>query len=76
MNINKVDREVNFSKNWLLIGLNFGLIMFIIMDVFHPLIKGHEITLFNTFTAISIWIVFGLVTGYVMKVYTNQTGLK
>jgi len=63
----KQTKKMNSTKNWIKLGLLWGVMMFIIITFGLPLIKQEEITGVNVLIGIPIWIISGLLFGYIMK---------
>ena len=55
------------GKGWLLIGLGWGLFMFVLMTFLFPLMKSEIIELRDVITALPIWTIAGVLFGYTMK---------
>lgn len=54
-------------KSWMKFGLIWGLFMCFIMNVALPLWDNEKLILPKILIAIPIWIVFGLIFGYVSR---------
>jgi len=67
---------MNSTKNWIKLGLLWGVIMFIIITFAFPLIKQEEITGVNILIGIPIWIISGLLFGYIMKSLMSKKSRK
>jgi len=61
------------KKSWFKTGLTWGVLMFLIMSIVFPYFKGQEITLKILLIEFAIWIISGLIFGYIMKLFMNQT---
>ena len=57
------------KRPWIKQGISFGLFMYVFMSILFPLITKDEITLRNLLISLPIWIVGGLIYGYLMKRY-------
>jgi hypothetical protein len=57
------------NRPWIKQGISFGLFMYVFMSILFPLITKDEITLRNLLISLPIWIVGGLIYGYLMKRY-------
>ncbi len=64
----------NTTKSWLKRGLFFGLFMYIGMVIIFPLIRQEEITIGRLLIGIPIFLLGGLVFGYMMKIRMNKKG--
>lgn len=64
----------NTNKNWLKIGLFWGLIMYIFVTLLLPLIGQVQITHKSILIGIPIWIIGGLSFGFIMKISMNRKG--
>ncbi len=60
------------KKKWVVTGLSWGIIMFVIMSVGYPYFSSEEITLKSLSLGIGIWTIGGLSFGYSMKIYMNK----
>ena len=54
-------------KKWQKVGLIWALWMFAFMNIAFPLIKGEEITFKQIAIGIPIWLLGGLIFGYLMR---------
>ncbi len=52
---------------WIKKGLYWSLFMFVFMTFLYPIIKGESITLKHAHIDIPVWIIGGLLFGYIMK---------
>jgi len=70
----KLDFEPNpfTGKGWIVQGLTFGSIMFVLNAIGLPLIFDEEITLLKLTIAIPIWLLGGLAYGYAMKKFASS----
>ena len=74
-NINlEIPEKKNSTKNWLKLGLFWGLFMYITMTYIFPLINHEEITKTKMLIGIPFWLIGGLGFGYTMKVLMNKKG--
>jgi len=64
------------GKGWIREGLYWGLIMYIMMTFFFPLIDGSGITLKNILVGIPIWAVGGVGFGYSMKLILGKSRVR
>ena len=67
-NKNKVVKSY-YQKNWWKYGLYWGGFMYVIMVFGFPYYQDKEITLLSMILGIPIWVIGGLVYGYLMKWY-------
>lgn len=64
------------GQGWKIIGLRWGMWMFLIMTILYPLIIGDKIDLIRILVNIPIWFFGGLGFGYMMKLmYGKKTGV-
>lgn len=76
-NINlETPEEKNTTKNWLKMGLFWGLFMYVAMTFIFPFIGQEEITRMSMLIGIPIWLTAGLSFGYFMKIWMNKKGNK
>ena len=76
-NINlEILENINTTKNWLKRGLFLGLSMYVIMTIIFPLIEQERITQRSLVIGIPVWLICGLVWGYIMKIWMNKKGKK
>ncbi len=68
------NQDMNSKQHWFISGLVFGTIMFLLMEIITPLIKGLEITTSRILISIPIWFLGGLLWGYVMHKWMNKKG--
>ena len=61
---------------WWYVGLRWGLFMYVFSSVLFPLIGGEDITLKGLLTGIPVWILGGLLFGYIVKMFLGQRGTK
>jgi hypothetical protein len=54
-------------KSWVKFGLGWGAFMFVTLNIIFPLIDGSSIELYRVLTGIPVWLVFGLIFGYVSR---------
>lgn len=72
-NINlEIPKKKNTTKNWLKIGLLWGLFMYLIMIFIFPLIQQEQITRLKILIGIPVWLLSGLGFGYIMKIWMNR----
>ncbi len=64
----------NTTKNWLKMGLFFGLFMYVIVTFLFPLIEQEQITRKSMLIGIPIWLIGGLGFGFFMKIWMNRKG--
>jgi uncharacterized membrane protein len=64
------------NKNWVLHGLLWGGLMFLVMTFIFPLLVGKEINTNNIGYIIIIWALAGLAFGYLMRRKPKKTGKK
>lgn len=62
------------GKKWLMMGLIWGLFMYVIMTFIFPLIIQEEITQKSMLIGIPIWLIGGLGFGFTMKIWMNRKG--
>jgi len=56
-------------KNWIKVGLGWGIWMFLAMAFIWPLIMGEQITFKTTSIQFFYWILAGLLFGYLREKY-------
>lgn len=54
-------------KSWIKFGLIWGVFMFLMMNIVFPLIDGNGLDIKRVLIGIPVWIVFGLIFGYVSR---------
>ncbi len=54
-------------KSWVKFGLIWGAFMFVMMNIVFPLIDGKGIVLNSLLLGIPVWLVGGLIFGYVSQ---------
>ena len=54
-------------KSWVKFGLFWGLFMVVAIHIVFPLLDGKSIVLMELLVSIPLWILFGLVFGYVSR---------
>lgn len=54
-------------KSWVKFGLFWGLFMAIVLNVLFPLFDGTAIQPMKLLVSIPVWLVFGLIFGYVSR---------
>jgi hypothetical protein len=54
-------------KKWVKFGLLWGFFMLIMLNVIFPLLDGTGVPLKRLLVAIPVWLVFGLIFGYVSR---------
>lgn len=62
-----MDSKNATNKNWIKVGLAWGAIMFVIMEIAYPLINSKEITLQSITVGIVLWTLGGLSFGITMR---------
>ena len=62
------------TKNWLKMGLAWGLFMYLTMVFIFPFIMQEEITQKSMLIGIPIWLIGGLSFGFTMKIWMNRKG--
>jgi len=62
------------KKNWVVSGLSFGMLLYFAMAIVWPMIQGDLVDMKSLLRAAPIYIVGGLVYGYVMKWYMSRKG--
>lgn len=72
----EIAQKKNTTKRWLMSGLLFGFLMYLIMIIIYPLVLHEEITQRKLLIGIPIWLIFGLAWGYTMKAWMNKKGKK
>ena len=61
------------SKNtWIIQGLVYGAMMYLVLEVLWPLIQGEEVLTTKLIYMVPIWTILGLVFGYLMKVTSGK----
>jgi len=68
------DHSMHKTKNWLLVGLIWGVLMYIIMSLVFPLLMDDEITTTLLLIGIPIWLIAGIVFGLMMKYWMSRKG--
>ncbi len=64
MNNNNVNKYINSPYRWIIDGLIWGLIMFLVVGVFYPWAKGDGFVAKNMFFHLLWWLGSGLIYGY------------
>lgn len=59
-------------KHWAVYGILWGLFMYVVMTFIVPLIRAEEITTRQILTAIPIWLIGGLIFGYINKLIKDR----
>lgn len=54
-------------KSWIKFGLFWGLFMAVVLNVLFPLFDGTAIQPMKLLVSIPVWLVFGLIFGYVSR---------
>ena len=54
-------------KSWVKFGLFWGLFMAVVLNVLFPLFDGTAIQPMKLLVSIPVWLVFGLIFGYVSR---------
>lgn len=62
-----MDNNTNTEKNWILIGIIWGIIMFVVMELVEVQLSGEEIAISKLPIALIIWLLAGLAFGLTMK---------
>jgi hypothetical protein len=60
-------------KSWVKFGLVWGTFMFLMMNIVFPLIDGNSLTIKSFIIGIPIWLIGGLIFGYVSRKRTPKT---
>ncbi len=74
MTQNSNQNQNAFQKNWVLQGVIWGILMILFMEVLYPLSQKEPITLKSLTIGIPLWLIGGLVIGYVSKTVFNKMG--
>lgn len=67
MNQTSDKHKMYTGKKWIIPGLIWGTIMFVIMTFAFPYLTEQDITLKNILIGIVVWTLSGLAYGYTMK---------
>jgi hypothetical protein len=59
------------QKSWMIEGLRWGALMFLIMSIVFPYFDGESITWKTLLLGLIIWTIGGLGFGYSMKLFMN-----
>lgn len=59
-------------KSWVKFGLLWGVFMFVVINIVFPLVDGEEITLTRILVGLPVWLVFGIIFGYVSRKKTKK----
>ncbi|MCZ4694605.1 hypothetical protein DWB61_06085 [Ancylomarina euxinus] len=62
------------TRNWLKMGLVWGLFMYLIMVFIFPLMMQEQVTQKSMLIGIPIWLIGGLGFGFTMKIWMNRKG--
>jgi len=62
------------GKGWIREGLSWGLFMFILTAIIFPLVDGTDIRPIRVLLAVPLWVVGGLVFGFVVKGTMSKKG--
>ncbi len=62
------------NGSWLRSGIGFGGTMFVLMALVFPVLGGEDLVLSTLLIEFVIWMLGGLLFGFVMKVFLAQTG--
>lgn len=54
-------------KSWVKFGLVWGVFMFTVINIIFPLADGEPITLNRVLIGLPVWLVFGIIFGYVSR---------
>ena len=54
-------------KNWVKFGLFWGLFMAIVINILFPLFDGQAIVPMKLLVSVPVWLIFGLIFGYVSR---------
>lgn len=54
-------------KSWMKFGLIWGVVMFIILNIIFPLVDGEKIIVKKLLLFLPLWLVFGLIFGYISQ---------
>lgn len=54
-------------KSWIKFGLILAVVMFIIFNIFFPLVNGKEIIVKKLLLFFPLYLVFGLIFGYISQ---------
>lgn len=54
-------------KNWIKFGIIWGVFMFLVLNIGFPLYDGEPLEIKNMAIGFPVWIVFGLIFGYVSR---------
>jgi hypothetical protein len=72
--------QINFTpdpfanKGWMVQGVGFGILMFLVMSVAFPQIADEPITWFSLAVGLPLWLSTGLLWGYIMKKFFAGKG--
>lgn len=59
-------------KSWVRFGLIWGVAMFLILNIIFPLIDGEEIIVKKLLVFFPVWLIFGVLFGYVSQSRKNK----
>ncbi len=68
------EQDMKSKQYWFISGLVFGMVMFLLMEIITPLTEGLDITSRRILISIPIWLLGGLLWGYVMHKWMNKKG--
>lgn len=71
-----IDKTRRAKVAWIIQGLFWGFFMFVFMGILTPLAFNEEITFRKIATSFILWLVFGLIYGYVTKMVNKRWGKK
>lgn len=72
-NISLKNVENEFSRqNWLVSGIKWGIFMYIFMVIVFPFLIGDEITWKTLTLGIVVWLIGGVLFGYMMQFFMNK----
>lgn len=74
MNHQKENRKK--TPAWIITGLLWGLIMFLIMEIAMPFADGSQLVFENTITKLLFWVIGGLVYGYTVQLVNRGSAKK
>lgn len=70
----ELDHSKNTTKNWLIVGLIWGVLMYVVMTLRFPIVMDESITKKSILIGIPVWLIGGILFGLMMKYWMNKKG--